>query len=261
MSNMVSQNEAEEGAGRDQPQSRGGFGRMIFRIASELFGGSTEPEADQPQAPQVKPMPQEQPIVPAEAGAGPRPDDAAAVLRQALAHVESMPRDLAELKRWLGEVFQHLDDVLGRLDGEARRLAETSSRLADVAGRLDDRLADFAPAPNATTRAAAEPPAPDEPRFAPGEKAVGIVLAAVPGFQGLMDIQRALSSLPETEAASVVAFKNGEASIDVTLRSPITARQLVEGLHQATGHPLLIEEVRPEASRLRLRFVEHQGRG
>src|SRR3972149_5705334 len=119
MSNMDTQNEAEEGAGRDQPQSRGGFGRMIFRIASELFGGSAEPEAEQPQAPKGKPMPQEQPMAPAEAEAGLPPGDAAAVLRQALAHVESMPRDLAELKRWLGEVFQHLDDVLGRPDGEA----------------------------------------------------------------------------------------------------------------------------------------------
>lgn len=223
---------------------------MLNRLIGEMFGGGAK--AKQPPPPQVTPMPQEQPGAPTPAG--PLSSDPAEVLRQALAHVESMPRDLADLRRWLGDVFQHLDDVLSRLDGEARRLAETSSRLADVASRLDDRLADRrAPAANDHAPAAAEP------RFSPGGGAIGIVLAAVPGFQGLMDVQRALSSLPEAEAASVIAFKDGEASIEVTLRSPITARQLVEGLHQATGHPLLIEEVRPEASKLRLRFVEGGG--
>jgi hypothetical protein len=112
--------------------------------------------------------------------------------------------------------------------------------------------AGWAPAVRARQEAPAE-----EPSFAPGG-AVGIVLAAVPGFQGLMDVQRALSALPETEAATVIAFKDGEASLEVTLRSAITARRLVEGLQQATGHPLLIEDVRPEASKLRLRFVEPQ---
>jgi hypothetical protein len=192
-------------------------------------------------------MPQEQPSAPAET---PFSSDPAEVLRHALAQVESMPRDLADLRKWLGEVFTHLDDVLTRLDGEARRLAETSSRLASVAGRLEDRLAGG----HAPSNGAPEPAAVEEPTFAPGG-AVSVVLAAVPGFQGLMDVQRALSSLRESEGATVIAFKDGEASLELTLRAPMTARQLVEGLHQATGHSLLIEEVRPEASKLRLRFV------
>jgi hypothetical protein len=221
---------------------------MLNRLIGEMFGGGARAKA---KPPQVGPMPQDQPVAPQ--AAGPLSGDPAEVLRQALAHVESMPRDLADLRRWLGDVFQHLDDVLSRLDGEARRLAETSSRLADVAGRLEDRMAD-----GRTPAAVAREEAPaEEPSFAPGG-AVGIVLAAVPGFQGLMDVQRALSALPETEAATVIAFKDGEASLEVTLRSAITARRLVEGLQQATGHPLLIEDVRPEASKLRLRFVEPQ---
>lgn len=222
---------------------------MLGRLIGEMFGGGARPKAKAPQPPQMTSMANDQPAAPQ--AAGPLTSDPAEVLRQALAHVESMPRDLADLRRWLGDVFQHLDDVLTRLDGEARRLAETSSRLAQVAGRLEDRLAPGHPP------AASEPAVAEEPTFSPGS-AVGIVLAAVPGFQGLMDVQRALSSLPASEAATVLAFKDGEASLEVTLRSPITARQLVEGLHQATGHPLLIEEVRPEASRLRLRFVDSQ---
>jgi len=223
---------------------------MLNRLIGEMFGGGARSKAKQPPAPPVEPMPQDQPVAPQTAG--PLSSDPAEVLRQALAHVESMPRDLADLRRWLGDVFQHLDDVLSRLDGEARRLAETSSRLADVAGRLEDRLTDGRTPATGELEEAPE----QEPSFSPGT--VGIVLAAVPGFQGLMDVQRALSALPETEAATVIAFKDGEASLEVTLRSAIPARGLVEGLQQATGHPLLIEDVRPEASKLRLRFVEPQ---
>ncbi len=88
---------------------------------------------------------------------------------------------------------------------------------------------------------------------------MGVVLAAVSGFQGLMDAQRALSALPQTEAASVTAFKNGEASLEVVLRSPVTAREIVASVRDSTGEQLLIEESRPEAGKLRLRFVEHGG--
>ena len=85
---------------------------------------------------------------------------------------------------------------------------------------------------------------------------MGVVLAAVPGFQGLMDIQRALSGLPQTEGASVVAYKNGEASLEVVLNAPVAARQIVDDIRESTGEQLLIEESRPEAGKLRLRFVE-----
>ena len=39
------------------------------------------------------------------------------------------------------------------------------------------------------------------------------------------------------------------------LREPLTARRILEGLRSA-GHRVLIEESRPEANRLRLRFSE-----
>jgi hypothetical protein len=222
---------------------------MLGRLIGGMFGGGARPKAPPPK---VEAMPQEQPAAPQ---AAPFSNDPAEVLRQALAQVESMPRDLADLRRWLGEVFSHLDDVLTRLDREAHRLAETSARLTDVAGRLEDRLHDGLTPANGAPEAGPAPA--EEPTFSPNG-AIAIVLAAVPGFQGLMDVQRALSSLRQAEGATVLAFKDGEASLEVTLRSPVTARQLVEGLHQATGHTLLIEEVRPEASKLRLRFTEQQ---
>jgi len=223
---------------------------MLGRLFGEIFGGGARPEAPPPG---VEPMAQEQPAAPQPT---PFSNDAAEVLRQALAQVESMPRDLADLRRWLAEVFSHLDDVLTRLDSEAHRLATTSARLSDVAARLEDRLRDGR-APAAGEPEAAAPAA--EPTFVPNGT-IAVVLAAVPGFQGLMDVQRALSALPQAEGATVLAFKDGEASLEVRLRSPMTARQLVEALSHATGHSLLIEEVRPEASKLRLRFVERQAR-
>jgi hypothetical protein len=102
----------------------------------------------------------------------------------------------------------------------------------------------------------AAPAKPPEPQFQAGTSPMSVVLATVPGFQGLMDIQRALSGLPQTESASVVAYKNGEASLEVVLSAPVTAREVVDGLRDATGEQLLIEESRPEAGKLRLRFVE-----
>ncbi len=75
-----------------------------------------------------------------------------------------------------------------------------------------------------------------------------------------MDTQRALTGLPETDNASVVAFKNGEASLEVTLNAPVSARQIVDGVRDATGEQLVIEESRPEDSRLRLRFVDRADR-
>lgn len=250
MTSVAAQHPADEEPRPRRRPARGGFGRFLFRLAAELFGGGSQPDT-QAKPPHVGPMPKEQSSAPAAAGAAPTEGDAAAVLREALAHVESMPRDLADLRRWLGVVFQHLDDVLSRLDGEAHRLAETSTRLSDIAVRLEARLSDDAsPLPAAAT--------PEELVFPAGDQ-VGIVLSAVPGFQGLMDVQRTLTGLAEVEAASVVAYKNGEASIEVTLRAPLTASRIVDGLYQTTGQPLLIEDVRPEASLLRLRFVE-QGR-
>ncbi len=186
-----------------------------------------------------------------------------------LAQFESMPQELADLKRSLGEVLHRFEDALDHLGIEARRLSNEASALALVADRLQVRLIDLGRAlghDNAyrdrdigyvqETR----PPAPEEPQYRPSDQGVTIILAAVPGFQGLMDVQRALKGLSLVENASVVGFKNDEATLRVVLRQPASARQIVEGLQASIGAQVLIEEARPEAQRLRLRFVERESR-
>ena len=175
--------------------------------------------------------------------------------------------DVADLKRTINEMFERLEGTLDRLTTQAERLSDGASDLAEVAGRVEGRMNEITralrtastaqPAQPATPAATAPAPAtPAEPQFQPGESPMGVVLAAVPGFQGLMDIQRALSGLPQTEGASVVAYKNGEASLEVVLNAPVAARQIVDDIRESTGEQLLIEESRPEAGKLRLRFVE-----
>ena len=215
--------------------------------------------------------------------------EAAQVLERALVQVESMlgkleggvqrparteekreiiPHEITELKRGLRQIAQRLEDTLDHLGSEGQRLSDEASRLSLIADRLDSRLDSLTrtlreggPAPAGAPARAAEPIAPQEPRFRPADHAVDVVIAAVPGFQGLMDAQRGLTSLPAVEGASVHRYQNGEASLEIALRSSVTAGEIVEGLRQATGHQLVIEEARPEALRLRLRFTGQENRG
>ncbi len=215
--------------------------------------------------------------------------EAAQVLEQALAHFESVmekmeerveslsaarrgaePKapEFADLRRALREVVQRLEEALDHLGMEAQRLSDEASRLSLIADRLEARLDQVTlalhqgrPAPESEPTPEPEPVAPEEPQFWPDDQAIRVVLTAVPGFQGLMDAQRALSGLPTVEGASVIGYKNGEASLEVVLHEPVTARQIVEGLQEATGYQLRIEEARPEALRLCLRFIDQEGRG
>jgi hypothetical protein len=184
-----------------------------------------------------------------------------------LAQFESMPGELSDLKRSLGDVLHRFEDALEHLGLEARRLSNEASSLALVADRLQTRLVDLGHAlGNGDTYRdrepvrEAQPSAPEEPQFRPSDSGVTIILAGVPGFQGLMDVQRALNGLVAIENASVVGFKNDEASLRVVLRQPATARQVIEGLQASIGQQVLIEEARPESQRLRLRFVEKGSR-
>lgn len=172
---------------------------------------------------------------------------------------------------------ERLEQMLNRLATQAQRLADGASDLALVAGQMEGRLGEVAravrvaPARESVVEPALiedevgepegvlEPDAPAEPQFDPANSPLSVALAGVPGFQGLMDAQRALTGLPETEGASVVAFKNGEAALEVVLNAPVTARQIVDGVRNVTGGQLVIEESRPEAAKLRLRFVDWPG--
>jgi hypothetical protein len=98
-----------------------------------------------------------------------------------------------------------------------------------------------------------------EPAFQPEDGPVRIIIASVPGFQGLMDAQRALSGLPGVDGASVKRYQNGEAMLELMLAQALTPRSIVDELEQTTGSSLLIEEARPEAQLLRLRFHFQDG--
>jgi hypothetical protein len=165
--------------------------------------------------------------------------------------------DASELRRMVGELTRRFEAAVDRLDGETARLAEQTARLTALAERLEAQL----PAPRAATAAEAPVQTPvasgGDPRFSPDNGGVDLVLTQVPDFQGLMQAHRALNDLPSQ--ASVVAFKNGQASLKVHLRTPVSAQEIVDGLRAATGYRLLIEESRPEAQRLRLRFLENGG--
>ena len=56
-----------------------------------------------------------------------------------------------------------------------------------------------------------------------------MIVNAVPGFQELMDMQRGLSDLAAVEGASVSSYRNGEASLELTLNAPVTAREIIDG--------------------------------
>jgi hypothetical protein len=199
---------------------------------------------------------------------------------------EIVPEELTELTQALRQVAQRLEGTLDHLGIEGQRLSNEASRLSLIADRLEARLdgltralreggppltaeparapepiVEGGPPPTAEPARAPEPTVPQEPRFRPADHAVAVVIAAVPGFQGLMDAQRGLSGLPAVEGASVHRYQNGEASLEIALRSSVTAGEIVEGLREATGHQLVIEEARPEALRLRLRFTGQESRG
>ncbi|MBI4570925.1 MAG: hypothetical protein HY723_03165 [Chloroflexi bacterium] len=239
---------------------RAGLGGFVAKLASQLFGGTMETHV-QPRHPSQEP-PGPQSAV-----------DAVGVLEQALSRFEAVLEDLegrvrnataagvraqltedelAGLKSTVAAVIERLEEAFRQLSAQYRGLSNEASRLTAVAEPLEARIKELAGTIELT---GVEPASPAEPQFVPNGQALRVVLAAVPGFQGLMEAQRALSGLAAAEGASVVAYKNGEAALEVTLREPVTAREIVEGLSQVTGHQLLIEEARPEAARLRLRFV------
>jgi hypothetical protein len=246
---------------RSRPRRRGPLARLFALLGGELFPGR-EP-APKPPAPRVRDVASEG-VVTAGQGIGRTAAEATLILEQALAQVESMPKELAELKAALRGVLERLDEAMQHLGSEASRLSQEAANLAVVAERLEQHVGDLTQGLGGGAAEQPEASAPStagEPLFEAGDGALGIVLAAVPGFQGLMDAQRALSGLPSAIGASVVAFRNGEASLELHLQSPVSAREIVESVRRSTGHELLIEEARPDAARLRLRFVDGEGRG
>lgn len=173
----------------------------------------------------------------------------------------------------MSDYFSRVADVMSE---EGRRLSEQVQALTEAIQRLERRLDDLpklavpggpqevpplkAPSEVALPEApvAEAPPEeeeePAEPQFAAGGEGIQLLVSAVPGFQGLMEVQRALTHMPAVEGASVERYLDGEARISLLLREPLTARRIADGLAEYIGERLTIEEARPEALRLHLRF-------
>ena len=159
---------------------------------------------------------------------------------------------------------EQTDRALDRVEQDRRYLMEQVSVLARALERLEGRFDDLSRAVTESRRVpitvAIEEEAPPEeevevePAFEPGGEGLTLVISAVPGFQGLMEVQRALTRVSAIEGASVERYFDGEARIVLTLREPITASSLLGALVEATGQQLQLEESRPDAMRIRVRF-------
>jgi hypothetical protein len=145
------------------------------------------------------------------------------------------------------------------------RFSEILTRLVDHTESLAARVADLTVAVGALAevRAVEPPPAPVskpqlpemEPTFSPGGEGIDVVIVAVPGFQGLMELQRALVRLPQVQSAAVRRYQDDEAAIQLVLGQAMTASAIAEGVSSGTGRRLFVDEARPDALRLRLRFL------
>jgi hypothetical protein len=211
---------------------------------------------------------------------------AAALLSQAIAKLTeaaSAAAGLEQLRAELAAVRASLEGGRARLEGE---LSQARYALQDTARRLEDELAEErrqrrALGEQLTTLAASleqlvgnlqglsrlmaellerlsqptAPPRPEEQPFMPGGEGVSLILLSVPGFQGLMEIQTALTSLPQVAGASLERFQEGESRVLLHLRAPVTATELAGVLTRSTDYAAVVEEARPELFRLRIRLM------
>jgi hypothetical protein len=192
-------------------------------------------------------------------------DRAAQVIAQALTeaevmiaaerevHAQRVPPQLVETLDRFGDVLSKLVEMTERLSDRVNELTTAVSALATAQERAANALAE---AQQAQAQAKPTPQIPElETSFAPGGEGVDVSIAAVPGFQGLMEVQRTLVRMPQVASASVRRYQDDEASIQLVLSQPITASALAESVSSTTGRTLVVDESRPEALRLRLRFL------
>lgn len=186
-------------------------------------------------------------------------DRAARILAQALMEAEviiAADREAAArmVPPELVETLERFSSVLTKLVEHTEFMTARVAELAEsVAALADQRARPAAAAPPA----AAKPQLPEmEPSFAPGGEGIDVTISAVPGFQGLMEVQRSLVRLPQVQSAAVRRYQDDEAAIQVVLQQPMTAAAIAEGVSSGTGRRLMVDESRPDQLRLRLRFLD-----
>jgi hypothetical protein len=185
-------------------------------------------------------------------------DRVAKIIAQALAQalMEAEVIMAAERDARAHAVPPHVMETLERFGDVLTRLVEHTESLAVRMAALSDAVAALAEARAAQPAPAAKPQLPDmEPSFAPGGEGIDVTIAAVPGFQGLMELQRALVHLPQVQSAAVRRYQDDEAAIQLVLTQPMTPSAIAEGVTAGTGKRIFVDESRPDALRLRLRFL------
>jgi hypothetical protein len=199
------------------------------------------------------------------------PQEVQSLLNTLTEHFDRTLDRMAEERRLLADEMQstfrslrdYFDRAEDRMDHDRRFLTEQVASLTRSVERLERRLEDLPTSLAPATAPGQAPPLPvetaptpeeTEPAFMPSSEGLTLVISSVPGFQGLMEAQRALTRMPAIEGASVERYFDGEARVVLTLSQPVTASRLVETLSQATGQQAEVEESRPEANRLRVRF-------
>lgn len=160
---------------------------------------------------------------------------------------QQMEQQLTEERRQRGVLAEQITNLAGSLD----RLVNHLEGISLLMSELVERMAE----PRQTVSEAPPPPEPVEPLFQPGGEGISLGIGGVPGFQVLMDIQKALMGFQQVSSASVERFQEGDSRIQILLREPVTASQLATALSGATGHAFAVEDSRPELMRLRLKIV------
>ncbi len=180
---------------------------------------------------------------------------ASRVIAQALKEAEIVLASQRESRQQqlapeLIDTLERFSSLLARLVEHTEHLAERMTELTEAVAALADMRARGATPPAST------PQLPEMERaFAPGGEGIDVTIEAVPGFQGLMELQRALVRLPEVQSAAVRKYQDDEAAIQLVLAQPMTASSVAAGITGSTGHPIIVDDARPDQLRLRLRFL------
>jgi len=157
----------------------------------------------------------------------------------------------AKLEQQLAQEQEQRLVLAGQLTGLASALDRLVSHLQSLSQLMVDLLERLAE-PQPVTPAVSSGPL---PTFPAGGEGVSLTLTGVPGFQLLMELQKALQGLPQVAGASVERFQEGDSRILLHLRSPAGADEIASGLHAASGQTIVVEESRPELLQLRLKVL------